>query len=392
MAIYPWIKRIGGAHGLALRDFGACRPIMRCVTVVLTVAVVAAPAARADNRVERIVTRHVQSIVPGDGAGGVAVALRVAHRTLFFNFGWADRASHRPITPDTLFNLASLRKVFEATLLAQAVRKGELRLDDPAAKYVVELQPGGDIRRVTLAQLATHTSGLLLPQDHPPWPDWGYTLPEFIRTLNAWKAEKEPGRQHLYTHAGYILLQLALERRLGLPIDELIEQRLLRPLGMPSTTLPRRDDGPRGRLSPEHRMRAVQGYGDDGAPIGEPGDQQGYYHWPGTSQMYSSARDLAVFLAANLGELPIDRSLREAIKLAHRSVFTIDRHNQQALAWEIIVGGEPTIVEKYGGLNNASAYIGMMPSRKLGIVILGNRGNQYPNEPGRAILLELAAP
>ena len=44
------------------------------------------------------------------------------------------------------------------------------------------------------AQLATHTSGLLLPQDHPPWPDWGYTLPEFIRTLNAWKAEKEPGQ------------------------------------------------------------------------------------------------------------------------------------------------------------------------------------------------------
>jgi beta-lactamase class C len=45
----------------------------------------------------------------------------------------------------------------------------------------------------------------------------------------------------------------------------------------------------------------------------------------------------------------------------------------------------------HGGLNNASAYIGMMPTRKLGIVILSNRGNQYPNEPGRRILLELAA-
>ena len=82
--------------------------------------------------------------------------------------------------------------MFETTLLAQAVHKGELALEDPAAKYVAELQHGGDIRRVTLGQLATHTSGLLLPQDHPPWPDWGYTLPEFIRTLNAWKAEKAP--------------------------------------------------------------------------------------------------------------------------------------------------------------------------------------------------------
>jgi beta-lactamase class C len=380
------------ALAAAFRTGRSARYPLRFVTAVSVLASVVAPAAGAESRLERIVTRHVQSIVPADDAGGVAVALRIQGRTLFFNYGWADRANQRPITTDTLFNLASLRKVFEATLLAQAVRKGEFRLDDPAAKYVVELQQGGDIRRVTLAQLATHTSGLLLPQDHPPWPDWGYTLPEFIRTLNAWQADKEPGRQHLYTHAGYILLQLALERRLGLPIDELIERRLLRPLGMTSTTLPRRDDSPRGRLSPEHRMRAVQGYGDDGAPIGEPGDQQGYYHWPGTSQMYSSARDMAVFLAANIGELPIDRSLREAIKLAHQGIFTIDRRNQQALAWEVIVGGEPTIVEKYGGLNNASAYISMMPSRKLGVMILGNRANQYPNEPGRAIMLELAAP
>jgi CubicO group peptidase (beta-lactamase class C family) len=66
-------------------------------------------------------------------------------------------------------------------------------------------------------------------------------------------------------------------------------------------------------------------------------------------------------------------------------------HSRQALAWEVLSGKGPAIVEKYGGLNNASAYIGFMPSRGLGIVILGNRGNQYPNEIGRRILLELAA-
>jgi beta-lactamase class C len=365
---------------------------MRFATAALIVALMAAPAAGAEPGLERMVARHVQPIVPPDGTGGVAVALRTARQTTFFNYGWADLANQRPITTDALFNLASLRKVFETTLLAQAVGKGELRLDDPVADYVTELQHGGDIRRVTLGQLATHTSGLLLPQDHPPWPDWGYTLPAFIRTLNAWQAGKEPGQQHLYTHAGFILLQLALERRFGRPIDELLEQRLLRPLGMTSTTLPRRDDSPRGHLSPEHRRRAVQGYGDDSRPIGQPGDQQGFYHWPGTSQMYSSPRDMAVFLAANLGELAIDGSLWEAIKLAQQAVVTIGPRNRQALAWEVIIGSAPTIVEKYGGLDNASAYIGMMPSRQFGIVILGNRGNQYPHEIGRRILLELANP
>jgi beta-lactamase class C len=66
--------------------------------------------------------------------------------------------------------------------------------------------------------------------------------------------------------------------------------------------------------------------------------------------------------------------------------------NQQALGWEIIQDAAPAMVEKYGGLNNASAYIGMMPRRKLGIVILTNRANQYPNEVGRRIMVELAAP
>ena len=364
---------------------------MRLVTMASMIALIAAPAAGADRQIERMVARHVRSIVPPDGAGGVAVALRIEGQTLFFNYGWADRANKRPITTDTLFNLASLRKVFETTLLAQAVGNGELRLDDPVANYVAELDQDGDIGRVTLGQLATHTSGLLLPQDHPPWPDWGYTLPEFIRTLNTWKADKTPGQQHLYTHAGYVLLQLALERRYAMPIDELIEQRLLRPLAMTSTVLPRQDDGARGRLAPEHKRRAVQGYSDEGEPIGEPGNQESYYHWPGTGQMYSSARDMAVFLAANLGELPVERSLREAMRLAQQDVWTIGPRNRQALAWEVLVGDAPTITEKYGGLNNASAYIGMMPRRKLGIVILGNRGNQYPNEVGRRILLELAA-
>src|SRR5262244_1148507 len=367
---------------------------MRLVTMASIMALVAAPAAGADRQteriVERMVARHVRSIVPPDGAGGVAVALRIEGQSLFFNYGWADRAGKRLITIDTLFNLASLRKVFETTLLAQAVRNGEIRLDDSVAKYVVELQQGGDIRQVTLGQLATHTSGLLLPQDHPPWPDRGYTLPEFIHRLNAWKADTAPGQRHLYTHAGFVLLQLALERRHTMPIDELIDQRVLQPLGMISTKLPRGDDGPRGRLTPEYKSRAVQGYADDSEPIGQPGEQTSYYHWPGTGQMYSSPRDMMAFLAANLDEMPVDQSLRDAMALAHRNVVRIGPRNSQALAWEIS-GKEPSIVEKYGGLNNASAYIGMMLSRKLGIVILGNRGNQYPNEPGRRILLELAA-
>jgi beta-lactamase class C len=271
---------------------------------------------------EKIVARQIHAIVPSDGAGGVAVVLRLGGHTSFFNYGWADRANEKPVTSDSLFNLASLRKVFEATLLARSVRDCDLGLDDPVAKYISELQSGGDIRRVTLGQLATHTSGLLLPQDHPPWPTWSYTLPEFVRTLNAWKTEKEPGEEHVYTHAGFILLQLAMERRYGKPIDVLIEQRLLQLLHMTSTFLPRGEDSPRGRLFPRDKKRAVQGYGNNSELIDHPGEQRSYYHWSGTGQMFSSPRDMAIFLAANLGELPTQPALNKAIALAHRGVMS----------------------------------------------------------------------
>jgi CubicO group peptidase (beta-lactamase class C family) len=110
--------------------------------------------------VQRIVAQDIQPRLPPDGIGGMAVAVHADGRTSFFNYGWADVAHQRPVTSDSLFNLGSIRKVFEATLLAQAFARGDLGFDDPVGKYVPELQQGGDIRRVTVGQLATHTSGL----------------------------------------------------------------------------------------------------------------------------------------------------------------------------------------------------------------------------------------
>jgi beta-lactamase class C len=356
--------------------------------IALASALVAAPfeGARAmtDGEVERLVAQDIKPIVPADGAGGAAVAVRIDGRTMFFNYGFADLAARRPITSDSLFNLASVRKAFEAALLAQAVKRGELALDDPVARYVVELQQGGYVRQITLGQLATHTSGLLLPTDHPPWPHYQYRFADFMRVLNGWTPEhgEAPGKQHTYTHAGYILLQVALERRFGLPIAELMQRRLLDPLGMHSTFIPER-----GVLAAEFPNRVVQGYADDGKPVGVPGDQQTYFDFPGTGQMFSSARDLAILLAAELGELPLDPELRDAMQTTQQPVFRISPRNAQGMAWEVNEFGGPPIVDKPGGLDNASTYVGLVPRRQLGVVILSNRGNQFPHDIARDKLL-----
>jgi beta-lactamase class C len=360
-------------------------------TWALAVAVIACAvpiaAAEAGDIVQRVVFDEIFGLQPGGEPGGIEVAASIDGRTSFFGHGFADGSDRKPVTPDSVFNIASLRKPFEATVLADAVLRGTISLDDPVTKYLPELGGGRDITRVTVGQLATHTSGLLLPPDHPPWPTERYSLPAFVDTLRAWQADPpyEPGARHMYTHAGYILLSLVLERALAGPINRQISDLILKPLGMRSSALPlRRRDG-RADLEPALLDRTVQGYGEDGSPIGAPGDQQTYYDWPGTGQMFSSARDLIVFLDTNLGERRAPDRLVRAMATAQAPAFAIGPHNAQALAWEIETL-PTTIVEKNGGLNNTSAYMAMIPSARVSIVVLSNRGGKDVAAAGRRAL------
>lgn len=364
------------------------------ITVPLFSALLVTSAVTArfsmSSEVDHIVSR---GIAPMSGPnGGVAVAVQMGDRSLFFNYGYADQAEKRPITSDALFNVGSVRKIFEATLVAQAVLRGELKLDEPVAKYVTELH-GDYIRHVTVRQLVSHTSGLLLPTDHPPWPTEKYSLAGFYDALNAWTPSggEAPGKQRIYTHAGYILLQLVLERRYGKPIAELLDRAVIAPLGMTSTVVPERGADDRAIMSAALLQRAVQGYARDGEMIGLPGNQQSYFDFPGTGQMFSTAHDLARLLAACLGEKQVDPQLRQALLATQREEFRVSPQYGQAMAWEIESPFGVTIVDKPGGLDNASAYVGLVPDRKIGIAILVNRGDVQPFEIARSTILpELA--
>lgn len=190
-----------------------------------------------------------------------------------------------------------------------------------------------------------------------------------------------PGGQSIYSNSAFVLLRLALDRRFDMPFSALMERRILKPLGMNSTAL---------ILPPALKRCAVQGYGPAGRPIGEPGEQQGVLAFPSAGQIHSSARDMATFLAANLGELPNQAPLEQAMKLAQKPVFTVNQRFTQALGWQRVRNDGLTIVDKNGGLNNTSTYIGMIPDRGLEIVILCNRGKVPATRIGRQILLALA--
>ncbi|MCP3374062.1 serine hydrolase [Bradyrhizobium cajani] len=338
-----------------------------------------------------IVANELAPTATPDHAGGLAAALYAGRHVEFFNYGFADDATQRPVTPDTLFNLASLRKPFEATLVALGTLRGELRLDDRLPKYLPELN-GDYIRRVTVGELVTHTSGLLLPTDHPPWPNEQFSRAQFIQMLNAWKpqAGETPGKQRIYSHAGYVLLQLVLENCYHTPIATLFEQRILKPLGMTATSVPERGEDNRAVMDEAWMRRVVQGHSDQGTAIGPIGNQQSYFDFPGTGQMFSSARDLATFVAACIDGRSVNPHLREALRMTQREAFHVDDKFGQGMAWETVHLPGVTIVDKPGGLNNASGYIGLVPTRRLGIVLLANRG-EYPHEIARYRILPALA-
>lgn len=355
------------------------------IFLILSGALVAVLPARGQGNVEQIVAQNVRPMLPENGrGGGVAVAVRMDGHTEFFNYGFANDARNERVTADSIFNLGSVGKLFATTILAKAVKHGELSFDDPVAKYVTELQRGGDVRRITLGELASHTSGLPgHPGQYERWHRGKYTWPDFVRFLNAWKADPkhEPGKQYLYSDTGMVLLRIALQRRFNTPFARLMHERITGPLGMTSTALPL----PRDLLG-----RAVQGYSQQGQPIGTPGMEGGAFEWPGSGQIYSPARDMATFLAANMGELANHGPLENGMALAQQPVFTVNPHFRQALAWQDVKSGNFTILDKNGGLPNTSTWIGFTPQRKIGVVLLCNRGKQPATRIGRQILHALA--
>ena len=131
-----WLSRSGKASKRKEKLVGRLPDAIRAALVTGTVigGLLSTGSAYAQLNVEQIVVQKIQPILPKGGGGGVALAVRMNGNTQFFNYGMADNAQNRPVTADSIFNLGSVGKVFATTLLAQAVKQGELRLDDPVAK------------------------------------------------------------------------------------------------------------------------------------------------------------------------------------------------------------------------------------------------------------------
>lgn len=161
-----------------------------------------------------------------------AVAIVPAHGEPAFA-GWGS-------DEHTVFEIGSLTKTFTAQLLADAIERKELTFDTTAEQVFPELK-GTSVGKVTMEQLATHTSGLprlikpnamatILRKD-----PYAMEVPEFLDELA--HTEVTPGK-YAYSNAGFALLGQAIAKKAGKDYPTLVRERLLTPLGMNETTVP----------------------------------------------------------------------------------------------------------------------------------------------------------
>ncbi|GAA2095595.1 hypothetical protein GCM10009841_06820 [Microlunatus panaciterrae] len=133
---------------------------------------------------------------------------------------------------DTVVDLASLTKLFTATVILHLAEDGRLSLDDPVGDFLVEYRaPVRD--RVTVRQLLTHTSGL--PAEIFIWRDVREAAARPAAVLGC-PLEAEPGTRFRYSCTGYITLGLLAQRLTGESLDQLVQRIVCRPLGLPDTS------------------------------------------------------------------------------------------------------------------------------------------------------------
>lgn len=262
-----------------------------------------------------------------------------------------------------LFELGSITKTFTALLLADASLRGELRLDDPL-EPVLDLplrdKAGQPLRWI---DLATHRSGLpRLPANLQPRraddPYADYSWADMQIFLRGWQPTRGRGERYEYSNLGYGLLGQALALRTGRPFDALLGERVLRPLKLDSMV-----------LAPPAGVALAQGHDAAGKPVA------GWRFQPamaGAGALLGSARDLATYARAALGQTP-GRPLAEAFALCLR------RHadgaapiNPVGLAWNLAPLDGRTVFNHDGGTGGFSSSLWLDPERGRAAGVLAN--------------------
>ena len=323
-------------------------------------------AVPPDDEIRKILAERIGE---NEKAIGIVVGVIDPQGRRIISYGHRDVGDARPLNGDTVFEIASVTKVFTALLLADMVEKNEVALSDPASKYLTAAAiklPERNGHLITLVDLATHTSGLpFMPADAPPFNDptaAKYSTGDLKRYLASYQLTREIGSEWDYSNIGFWVLSEALAARGGKDIENLIRSRVLAPLKMTETDF---------ELSAKMRENLAPGHDSALQPAPAASTIPIYSIMPAIGLLYSTTNDLLTFLSECLGYEP--SPLVPAMDVALSNRRPVQPGNEQALGWNVYGKDADQVIFRDGSSFGYASVMAYDPNSRVGVVVLTNQ-------------------
>lgn len=316
---------------------------------------------------------------------GLAVAVvRNGEVRFVRTYGETEVGSGDPVTPDTVFRIASLSKAFASSMVGLAVSEGRLALDAPVSGFAPELAlPAGGEKSIRLADILSHRTGLP-PNAYDNLLEEGVAPRSILPLYRKVKPTCAVSSCYAYQNVTYDLAGLALADAYSEPFAQLIAERLFAPLGMKTASYGLEGLQHTGNWARPHtRPRAT-----DAAMPAPPWKaievKAPYYAVPAAGGVNASIRDMAQWMNAQLGHAP-DVLPGGVLELIHtpqvstptetqrmREAMPALRSSHYAYGWRVYDYAGHTLVAHGGSVDGYGAQILFIPGEDAGIVVLSN--------------------
>ena len=342
--------------------------------------VIATGGVMQDPAVAAAVNGLAQAIEADRQAGHIAsVSIAVVHdQTILFaaGFGCANLERKQAATPDTIYSIGSVTKVFEATALMEQRDAGRLQLDDPVDKHIAQiwyLGPNGARVSPTFRQLASHTAGL--PDGMP---NGLRTVPQLYTRLEKMKAKTAPGAKYSYSDVGFVVLGQAVAQIAGENYHEYMHRHIFEPLGMKSTAY---------ELSRLSGLPLAAAYTSlQSGASGWTGHDAGIHNpFPPSGSILSTVNDLSRFIMLHFRD---DRAILPAADFAEmqQPIAPTGGPGHVGIGWFMSPYHGAQMVKKDGGVAGFTSQLWLFPPAKLGAVVLINETAKLTNPKGAVVI------
>lgn len=317
---------------------------------------------------------RLDELIRAHNVPGAALGIAVGDESLELAAGIVNANTGVAATPDTLFQIGSITKVYTATMVMQLVDEGKVQLDEPVATYVPELELADEAaaRSITVRQLLDHTSGI----DGDLFEDFGRgdeCVERYVGSFGSLAQMAPPGSFFSYCNSGFVLAGRMIEKLDGVGYDVALKNRVLEPIGASkSTMLP--EEAILYRVSVGHMTppgggepvvipqwllpRALGPAGLVAAPVGE---------------LLAFARlhlegGVAPGGAQVLSTASVSAMQEEQVVLPDQ--YTLGR--AWGLGWILYDWGGDPVIGHDGNTLGQSGYLRLVPERKLAVALLAN--------------------